>query len=112
MKLAAHVAERIAKRMRLDGFACESGDVWRVGASVAHPHRVRRVRRRGRGGDSVTIKPDWFREIWDALSDEERTAVQDKAAWEHMSLRAVMADWPSLVPEHLRHLVPPPDRSA
>lgn len=30
MKLTNHVAERIARRMRLDGFTCEEADVWKV----------------------------------------------------------------------------------
>lgn len=57
------------------------------------------------------MSADWFREIWDGLSDEERAPIQSKAQWEQMSLRAVLMDWPSLAPEKLRGLIPPPDRS-
>jgi hypothetical protein len=54
---------------------------------------------------------DWFRLIWDSLTDEERAPIQHKAQWEHMSLRAVLIDWPSYVPERLGYvIVPRPNR--
>jgi len=37
-----------------------------------------------------------WRAQWDAMRDDERQLVRDKAQYEHMSLWAVLNDWPSL----------------
>lgn len=54
---------------------------------------------------------DWFHAVWYSLSDDMRQPIRDKARWEHMSLRAVLIDWPTLVPRSLQHLIPKPVRS-
>jgi hypothetical protein len=38
-----------------------------------------------------------FWQLWHKLSPEEQQSVRDKAQWEHMSLSAVMREWPSLL---------------
>ncbi len=34
-----------------------------------------------------------FDAVWVSLDGREQQAIRDKAAWEHMSLSAVMRDW-------------------
>jgi hypothetical protein len=54
------------------------------------------------------VSTSWFRTIWDALSEEERSRIRDKAEWEHLSLMHVLIEWPTLVPEVLRDSIPTP----
>jgi hypothetical protein len=54
---------------------------------------------------------DWFQAMWTAMEETERDALRYKAKWEGRSLMAIAMDWPTLVPERLRHLVPPPRAS-
>jgi hypothetical protein len=44
------------------------------------------------------------------MTTDERERVQQKARWEHMSLRAVLVDWPTLAPTGVWHLIPKPER--
>lgn len=53
---------------------------------------------------------DWFRVVWDGMDENERQRVRDKARWEHVSLRAVLIDWPTLAPPGVWHLIPRPSR--
>jgi hypothetical protein len=37
-----------------------------------------------------------FDKLWKSLTDEEKQRVKDKATWEHMTLWAVLIDWPDI----------------
>jgi hypothetical protein len=39
-----------------------------------------------------------YRAMWESMTEEERDRVRAKAEWEHMSLWAVLDEWPSLRP--------------
>lgn len=41
---------------------------------------------------------DW-RVLWGSLSDAQKERIRAKAQWEHMSLLAVIREWPDLAPE-------------
>lgn len=57
----------------------------------------------GNGGetDAVTLTWQQFRSIWSEMSEDERECVRAKARWEHMTLWAVLMDWPDLIPTRL-----------
>jgi len=38
-----------------------------------------------------------FDVLWETLNEEQKQRVRDKAKWEHMSLWAVLNNWPNLV---------------
>jgi hypothetical protein len=59
-------------------------------------------------GDS--LPRDWFQIVWDGMTQGEQDRVKTKAQWEHMSLRAVLQDWPTLAPPGVWHLIPKPER--
>ena len=54
----------------------------------------------------------WFDRVWQSMHEEDQARVRDKAKWEHMTLMAVLVDWPSFAPVGLRDLIPPPEREA
>ncbi len=39
---------------------------------------------------------DEFDILWKSLSEEQKQRVRDKATWEHMSLWAVLNEWPDI----------------
>lgn len=38
-----------------------------------------------------------FSKVWSSLNDEQRDRVRAKASWEHMSLSAVIREWPTTI---------------
>jgi hypothetical protein len=58
----------------------------------------------------VAESRDWFQVTWNGMTQGEQGRVKAKAQWEHMSLRAVLQDWPTLAPPGVWHLIPKPDR--
>lgn len=40
-----------------------------------------------------------FTRLWREMTQEERDRVRAKASWEAMTLRGVLEQWPSLIPE-------------
>lgn len=52
----------------------------------------------------ASIDTKVFRQLWNSMNGAEREVIQAKASWEHMSLTAVLLDWPTLVPVRLRDL--------
>jgi hypothetical protein len=65
----------------------------------------------GPRSDGVNEPMHWFQRVWQSMSEEQQMRVRDKAKWEHVSLSAVLVEWPTLAPEGLRDLIPPPERA-
>jgi hypothetical protein len=52
-----------------------------------------------------------FNEVWNGITDEQRRALRDKAQWEHMSLSAVMLEWPSIIAPFILETIQEPSLS-
>ena len=63
-------------------------------------HKSSKGIRRGRMSD---LTHEEYRSFWNAMDEDERQRVRNKAQWEHLTPWAVLEEWPSMIPERLRH---------
>lgn len=51
---------------------------------------------------TVRLSHEQFKRIWKGMTEQQQQKAKDKAAWEQMSLWAVLQEWPALIPKPLR----------
>lgn len=45
----------------------------------------------------MKLTHEQFRTIWQEMSESQKERVKSKARWEHMTLWAVLQEWPTLM---------------
>ena len=54
---------------------------------------------------ALEVLPQWQKDIWSQMTEEEQQRIKDKCNWEHMTRYAVIREWQSLIPDRLRNLI-------